>query len=403
MEERSLRVYDSEKTFFSKLTNTLTKIIIPTQVGINSMLISIKRNNVLKTYENTLEDIENVEKKEAIKKKFEDVYALYLEAVDKHIMDSIYKKVKNDTATDFEKNALSKYYTVIHLKDSEYLEYKYRKQIYLLELDYQSIKKSEKPKLLEKYKKIYLKEMEVLYKGLLKHYSIKLADNLTYGTKEETYNKIFSTVEEYISNIMPLKFEQDKSKEYAQILEDYNNYEKFAVGKLDQNDNIEKNMILLSISRKLFTHSLPLIVAEQCYIKLLKDIRSLIVDTKVIRKQEKAYSLLIRLIEEYNIKLLSTKIYWDKPSDREEYKEFWKKYQEISELKGINNAEYNEQLEILFITNDLKKVSLNENKYYKIIKFYKNKLVELGVMKNLKNSFSSNINLHSTSKKLCRK
>ena len=104
MEERSLRVYDSEKTFFSKLTNTLTKIIIPTQVGINSMLISIKRNNVLKTYENTLEDIENVEKKEAIKKKFEDVYALYLEAVDKHIMDSIYKKVKNDTATDFEKN-----------------------------------------------------------------------------------------------------------------------------------------------------------------------------------------------------------------------------------------------------------------------------------------------------------
>ena len=362
MEERSLRVYDSEKTFFSKLTNTLTKIIIPTQVGINSMLISIKRNNVLKTYENTLEDIENVEKKEAIKKKFEDVYALYLEAVDKHIMDSIYKKVKNDTATDFEKNALSKYYTVIHLKDSEYLEYKYRKQIYLLELDYQSIKRSEKPKLLEKYKKFYLKEMEVLYKGLLKHYSIKLADNLTYGTKEETYNKIFSTVEEYISNVMPLKFEQDKSKEYAQILEDYNNYEKFAVGKLDQNDNIEKNMILLSISRKLFTHSLPLIVAEQCYIKLLKDIRSLIVDTKVIRKQEKAYSLLIRLIEEYNIKLLSTKIYWDKPSDREEYKEFWKKYQEISELKGINNAEYNEQLEILFITNDLKKVSLNENK-----------------------------------------
>ena len=315
----------------------------------------------------------------------------------KNLQDGVY--VNEDEI----KNALSKYYTVIHLKDSEYLEYKYRKQIYLLELDYQSIKRSEKPKLLEKYKKFYLKEMEVLYKGLLKHYSIKLADNLTYGTKEETYNKIFSTVEEYISNIMPLKFEQDKSKEYAQILEDYNNYEKFAVGKLDQNDNIEKNMILLSISRKLFTHSLPLIVAEQCYIKLLKDIRSLIVDTKVIRKQEKAYSLLIRLIEEYNIKLLSTKIYWDKPSDREEYKEFWKKYQEISELKGINNAEYNEQLEILFITNDLKKVSLNENKYYKIIKFYKNKLVELGVMKNLKNSFSSNINLHSTSKKLCRK
>ena len=39
-------------------------------------------------------------------------------------------------------------------------------------------------------------------------------------------------------------------------------------------------MILLSLSRKLFTHSLPLIVAEQCYEKLLNDVRSLIVDTK---------------------------------------------------------------------------------------------------------------------------
>ncbi|CDD17316.1 unknown [Clostridium sp. CAG:798] len=403
MEERSLRIYNSEKTFFSKLTNTLTKIIVPTQIGINSVLISMKRNNVLKAYEGTLEDTENQEKKESAKKKFEDVYALYLEAVDKHIMDSIYKKVKNDTATDFEKNALSKYYTVIHLKDSEYLEYKYRKQIYLLELDYQSLKRSEKTKLLDKYKNFYIKEMDVLYKGLLKHYSIKLADNLTYGTKEETYNKIFATVEEYIVNVLPLKFEQSKSKEYAQILEDYNNFEKFTVGKLDQNDNIEKNMILLSISRKLFTHSLPLIVAEQCYIKLLKDVRSLIVDTKVVRKQEKAYSLLIKLIEEYNIKLLSTKIYWDKPSDREEYKEFWKKYQKISELKGINNAEYNEQIEILFITNDLKKVYANENKYYKIIKFYKNKLVELGAMRNLKNSFTSNIKLYSKAGTLCKR
>ena len=403
MEERSLRIYNSEKTFFSKLTNTLTKIIVPTQIGINSVLISMKRNNVLKAYEGTLEDTENQEKKESAKKKFEDVYALYLEAVDKHIMDSIYKKVKNDTATDFEKNALSKYYTVIHLKDSEYLEYKYRKQIYLLELDYQSLKRSEKTKLLDKYKTFYIKEMDVLYKGLLKHYSIKLADNLTYGTKEETYNKIFATVEEYIVNVLPLKFEQNKSKEYAQILEDYNNFEKFTVGKLDQNDNIEKNMILLSISRKLFTHSLPLIVAEQCYIKLLKDVRSLILDTKVVRKQEKAYSLLIKLIEEYNIKLLSTKIYWDKPSDREEYKEFWKKYQKISELKGINNAEYNEQIEILFITNDLKKVYANENKYYKIIKFYKNKLVELGAMRNLKNSFTSNIKLYSKAGTLCKR
>lgn len=41
-------------------------------------------------------------------------------------MDSIYKKVKSDAATDFEKNALSEYYSVVHLKETEYLEYKYK-------------------------------------------------------------------------------------------------------------------------------------------------------------------------------------------------------------------------------------------------------------------------------------
>ena len=38
---------------------------------------------------------------------------------------------------------------------------------------------------------------------------------------------------------------------------------------------------------------------------------------------------------------------------------------------------------------DLSKVSGNENKYYKIIKFYKDRLVELGVMRNLYNSCTS--------------
>ena len=32
MEERSLRVVATDKTFFNKLTNTLTKFLIPTQI-----------------------------------------------------------------------------------------------------------------------------------------------------------------------------------------------------------------------------------------------------------------------------------------------------------------------------------------------------------------------------------
>ena len=60
----------------------------------------------------------------------DDTYALYLEAIDKYIMDSIYKKVKNETADEFEKEALSQYYMITHLKENNYTEYKYKKQIF---------------------------------------------------------------------------------------------------------------------------------------------------------------------------------------------------------------------------------------------------------------------------------
>lgn len=390
MEERSLRVYQ-DKTFFSKITNTITKLLIPTKIGINGMLISIKRNNALKAYEAYIQSdkLEGQGKKEAVVQKFEDVYALYLESIDKYILDSIYKKVKNETANEFERNALSEYYSIVHLKEAEYLEYKYKKQMYLLDLDYETVENTNKEQLIEKYNKLYAGQMESLYKGLLKHYSIKLADNLTPNAKDEVYHKIFNTIEGYIEKILPLKMKQNpEDKLYKDILEEYQNFEKFEVGKLDQNDTIEKNMILLALSRKLFTHSLPLIVAEQCYEKLLDDTRSLIVDTKVARKQEKAYSLLINLIEEYDIKLLGTKIYWDKPAEREKYKKFWDEFQKINKLKEKNYMKYVDEKQILFLKNDLKKLRTNENKYYKIINFYCQKLVELGAMRNLKNSYS---------------
>lgn len=400
MEERSLKIYDSEKTFFSKITSTISKLLIPTKIGFNGMIISIKRNNVLKVFE-ALNESNDEGKKANLTKKLDDTYALYLEAIDKHIMDTIYKKVKNDTATEFEKEALSQYYMITHLKETGYTEYKYKKQIYLIGLDYQNVL-TEKEKLVERYKKFYCTEAESLYKGLLKHYSIRLADNITDSEKQDIYNKIFRSLEEYISNILPIKFEIEKNDTYKEILDEFDNYDRFSVGKLDQNDVIEKNMILLGLSRKIFTHSLPLVVAEQCYIKLLKDARSLIVDTKILRKQEKAYSLLINIIEEYNAKLLSTKIYWEKPAQREEYKKFWDKYKQIEKLKDVDYDEYIKQKEILFIRSDLQKVSSNENKYYKIIKFYKNKLVELGVMRNLYNSYTSEGEYTKVAKKRSR-
>ena len=390
MEERSLRIVGADRSFFNKITNTITKLLIPTRIGINGMLISIKRNSLIKAFENYTQDNDNYNKEE-LEKKYDSAYEAYLESLDKYVMDSIYKKVKNGTASEFEQDAMARYYEVTSLKENEYIEYKYRKQKYLLELDFESVKLNAKEKVKEKYYNFYISKMDSLYKSILKNYSIKVADtiNMYNSTKDWIYTKIFHTLEDYIQNILSLKIDINYDENLKNVMAEYEKYESYTVGKLDTRDNIEKNMVLLGISRKLFTHSLPLIVAEQCYEKLLDDARSLIVDTRVTRKQEKAYSLLINLIEEYNVKLLATKIYWDKPQLREEYKAFWKQFKEINQKKDVNYIDYLQEKQILFLRNELKKVRKDKNKYYKIIQFYQMKLVELGAMQNLRNICTS--------------
>ena len=325
MEERSLRIYE-QKTFFSKIGTTISKILVPTRVGFNSLIITIKRNSVLKAFETFTEyNGEDKEKKEALNKKYEDTYTLYLESIDKYVMDSVYKKVKNGSATPFEEEALSKYYIVTHLKETQYMEYKYRKQKYLLELDYENIKDA-KEKVKNKYSKFYISKMDILYKGILKNYSVQLADNLktSVNDKNEIYDKVFDTIDEYIVNILDLKFKQENNEVSKEIVQQYEKYEKFLAGKFDSIDIIEKKMTVLGISRKLFTHSLPLIIAEQCYEQLLNEIRSELVHAKNDRKYKKAYKMLLNIMEEYNVNLLSTKIYWERPKEREEYKKNYK-------------------------------------------------------------------------------
>ena len=397
MEQRSLRVVSTNKNFFTKLTNTISRLLIPTKLGINGIMISIKRSSLVKAFEAYKNETKDEAKKEILSKKYEDAYTLYLEAIDKYIMDSIYKKVKNSTATEFEKDALSNYYEVIHLKQTEYLEYKYKKQQYLLQLDYQTLK-SEENKIIPRYERFYSVKIEQLYKGVLKHYSIQLADNLTYQDKNIIYDKIFDLLEDYITEVLPLKLKLDDSNMYKNIISQYEKFDRFTVGKLDIRDTVEKRMILLGISRQLFTHSLPLVVAEQCYVKILKDLRQIIITTKIASKKEAAYKLLIELIEDYNIRLLSTKIYWDKPSDREEYKLFWNEYKKLQ--KGKEDLEkYEKQKEILFIKADLKKLQAAKRDYSKIIDFYKNKLVELGVMREIKNKCKTSEKIYSRIKR----
>ena len=386
MEERRLRVYQ-QKTFFSKIGTTLSKILVPTRVGFNSMMITVKRNNLLKAFEAVQNfDDEDKEKKESLNRKYEDTFALYLESIDKYVMDSVYKKVKNGTATPFEEEALSKYYMVTHLKETQYLEYKYRKQKYLLELDYGTLKDSKKTKLKERYIKFYINKMDILYKGILKNYSIQLADNLktSANDKNEIFDKVFDTIEEYITNILNLKMKDESSNLSEETLNEYDRYSKFLAGKFDSIDIIEKKSIILAISRRLFTHSLPLIIAEQCYEQLLNEIRSEMVYAKNDRKFNKAYKMLLKILDEYNVNLLSTKIYWEKPNDREEYKKFWEEYKKIDKIEDENEKKLKK--EILYVKKDLKQLLKEEKRYRLVIKEYKEKLVKLGAMKTIKNT-----------------
>ena len=134
VQEKSLRVYDTKKTFFSKIGTTFGKIFGSYKTGVNSLVVNTKRNTAIKNYKKYLKATSG--KEDLLEKTFENSFTIYLESVDELIINAIYKKVTLGTATPFEREALSKYYTVIHTKENDLDEYKLRKQIYLLDLEY---------------------------------------------------------------------------------------------------------------------------------------------------------------------------------------------------------------------------------------------------------------------------
>ena len=365
MEQRSLRVVETDKTFFSKLSSTISKILIPTRVGLNGVMISIKRNSLIKAYNNYLE-----KGTEENSKKYEDSYALYLEAIDKYIMDSLYKKVKSNTATNIERDAIAKYYFVVSLKNKNYLEYKYKKQEYLLRIDYETVSNMKNQKVVNNYKNFYVAKMDTLYKGLLKNYSVAISDDV-HQDSEEAYKKIFDTLEKYIMEILPIKIEfgDDTAKE------EYEEFLHTTVGKLDERDKIMQKVELLGVSRKIFIHSLPLAATEKCYNQILKQVRTLIVNSRNETKREQAYETLFEVMEDYNVKILSTKVYWDRPEERQAYKKFWEKYEKAKEDAN--------KKQILLLKQDLKELKKLRKENIAIIELHKQKLTKMGVIKTI--------------------
>ena len=380
--ERSLKVLDTNKTFFGKLSNTLSKLLVPTRIGINGLVITLKRNNLLKTYEAYINLPDNIEKqkKDTVSEKYEEAYSLYLEAIDRHIMDTIYKKVKSGIASEFEGNAMAQYYEIINLKNSDYNEYKYRKQKYLIDIDYESLKVSDKSKLLNRYEGFYISKMDTFYKAILKNYSVSLAGttNKQKVDKDRLFNNIFTTIDEYIKNIISLKIKNDSQNSFDKIQKDYEEYEKFDTGKLKQKEEIEKKIIMLNISRVVFTHSLPLVASEKCYERLIYESRLAIINEENYKIKEELYLLMLDLLKIYDEKLLSTKIYWEDLKEKENFKTFWNLF---------TTKKDEQEKEIMLLSREVSLIDTKENdEFIDLVKYYKDKLVKFGSMRAVKNS-----------------
>ena len=108
--------------------------------------------------------------------------------------------------------------------------------------------------------------------------------------------------------------------------------------------------------------------------------------------------MLINLIEDYNIRLLATKVYWEDLKERENFKKFFESFKTIEEQKEIDFNEYIKQKEILFIRNDLKKLEGQKQDYTTLKRYYKRKLVDYGVMREIKNQAVGNYGNNETCK-----
>lgn len=380
MAEKRLKLVTVNTNFFGRVASTIRNVLVPTKIGVNTFIINMKRNSYIKAYK-VLERAKegyNQDRRAQAEEEFKEAYNEYLEAIDKYIMDSIYTKASTQNATKVEKKALSDYYKITTYKDNQYDEYKYKKQIFLLTLDNDLLKEKNK-KVDNIFPEIYTNKQNTIYRNLLKNYSVRLLDNTSVNkdTKNAVYLSVFRTLEDYIKDVLPIEMKNSKTNKYNTIKSQYDAYRSY-VGKLDEKESLEKNMLLLSMSRTLFTHSLPLGIVEKCYEKLLKDTRVLMVrnlkDKKTKSKNEaKIFSMIKLIVEEYNNKILSGKIYWDDKEEKAEVQKFWNSYKLALTEKEKDILLCQEELRL--INKDIDEKLKNAQ----IKCYYIKKLRELGV------------------------
>lgn len=383
MAELQLKVIkNTEGGFMSKAINNFGKAVYSSGGGLYSLVIGAKRNLLLKAYGNYQEitKIADENKRNTVSAKYDKAYENYLNCLEKYIKENIYNKVQKKISNIKEERIMSKFYEVNSLKGNEYVEYKYKRQILLLDMDWENILATKTGKSFQRYKEFYINTMEEIYKASMRHYAIILTD-VKYENSEK-YEKIYELIESYIKQVLPYAQENETNK---RIMEEYKKYVQ-TLDTFSQKDSNElrRKLVLLGLSRDLFVYSLPVIAAEQCYVKLMKTCRTTLGNTFLDADKYELYKLLLDIIEEYNENVLSKKVYWDSPTIREDYNKFWDKYKEIKKLARIDYDEYLKLREILFITYDLKMLKKSKKKYDEVKAYYKDRMVQLHALRRIK-------------------
>lgn len=386
MSELQLKVVkNTDDGVIGKAILNFNRVLYSSGGYLYNIVISTKRNSVLHAYMNYLnyDKISDENKRNSIERKYHKAYDNYMSTLEKYVVETIYNKVKKKTAMLKENKIMSQYYEINSLKGNEYVEYKHRKQVLLLDMDWDIIMSTKNDFYVQKYKNFYVDTMEQLYKSIMRHYAILLTDPKVEG--EQKYNKIYELIESYIKIVLPYTSEsEDKQK----ILEAYKKYVMSVDVYSKQTYNtIKKKLILLELSRRLFLYSLPMIAAEECYVKLIKETRNTIVNTFIDADKFELYELLLDLIESYNVNVLSQKVYWDSPAIREEYNKFWEKFKELKKIERIDYDEYKRKREILFITYDIKLLKRSKKNYDDIKAYYRNRMKQIHGFRKLKNTY----------------
>lgn len=383
MAELQLKVVKKTDTgFMGRAISNFGKAVYSSGGGLYSLIIGAKRNSLLKAYASYQEitTVADENKRNNISSKYDRAYENYLDSLEKYIKENIYNKVQKKVSNIKEERIMSKFYEVNSLKGNEYVEYKYKRQMLLLDMDWENVSTTKSGKAFLKYKDFYINTMENIYKASMRHYAILLTD-VKYESSEK-YEKIYELIESYIKQVLPYANENETNK---RILEEYRKY----VQSLDnfsqkESNELRRKLVLLGLSRELFVYSLPLIAAEQCYIQLMKSCRSALGNTFLDADKYELYKLLLDIIEEYNENVLSKKVYWDSQALREEYNKFWDKYNEIKKLARIDYDEFLKLREILFIKEDLKMLKKSKKKYDEVKAYYKDRMVQLHALRRIR-------------------